>query len=61
MWNLKKNGTNVLIYKTEIDSQTENKLMVTKVERGERDTLGIGRINRYGLLSIKYRTSLVVQ
>ena len=44
MWNLKKNGTNELIYKTEIDSQTENKLMVTKVERGERDTLGIGRI-----------------
>ena len=38
MWNLKKNGTNELIYKTEIDSQTENKLMVTKVERGERDT-----------------------
>ena len=30
MWNLKKNDTNELIYKTEIDPQTENKLMVTK-------------------------------
>ena len=30
----KKNDTNELIYKTEIDPQTENKLMVTKGERG---------------------------
>ena len=28
MWNL-KNDTNEFIYKIEIDSQTENKLMVT--------------------------------
>ena len=28
MWNL-KNDTNEFIYKKEIDSQTENKLMVT--------------------------------
>ena len=33
MWNL-KNNTNELIYKTETDSQTENKVMVTKRERG---------------------------
>ena len=32
MWNL-KNDTNELIYKTEIDSQTENKLTVIKEER----------------------------
>ena len=38
MWNLKKNYTNELIYKTEIDfTDTENKFMVTKEEReGER-------------------------
>ena len=30
-WNL-KNSTNELIYKTETDSQTENKLMVAKGE-----------------------------
>ena len=33
MWNLKKD-TNELIYKTEIDSKTENKLMITKGEVG---------------------------
>ena len=32
MWNLKKNGTNELIYKRE--THIENKLMVTKGERG---------------------------
>ena len=31
----KKNDTNKLIYKTEIDSQTENKLMITKGEKGK--------------------------
>ena len=30
----KRNDTNELIYKIEIDPQTENKLMVTKRERG---------------------------
>ena len=34
MWNLKKNDTNELIYKTEIDSDIENKVMVTKGESG---------------------------
>ena len=33
-WNLKCN-TDKLIYETETDSQTENKLVVTKEERGE--------------------------
>ena len=34
MWSLKKNDTNELIYRREIDSDIENKLMVTKgVER----------------------------
>ena len=40
MWNL-KNSANELIYKTETDSQTENKLMVTKGEGRERDKLGV--------------------
>ena len=34
MWNL-KNNTNEFIYKTETDSQTESKHMVTKGERGQ--------------------------
>ena len=33
MWNLKKNDTNELIYKTETLTDKENKLMVTKGER----------------------------
>ena len=33
IWSL-KNYTNKLIYKTEIDSQIENRLMVTKGKRG---------------------------
>ena len=40
MWNLKKKDTNELIYKTEIDSQTGNKFMVTKV-----GSAGRGEIN----------------
>ena len=35
MWNLKK--INELIYKTEINPDTENKFMVTKGERGAQD------------------------
>ena len=38
MWNLKYD-TNELIYKTETDSQTENKLIIAKGKRG-RDKLG---------------------
>ena len=34
IWNI-KSDTKELIYKTEIDSDTENKLMVTKRESGE--------------------------
>ena len=33
IWNLKYD-TNLFIYKTETDSQTENKIMVSKGERG---------------------------
>ena len=33
---LKKNDTNELIYKTETDSDIENKLVVTEGERGGR-------------------------
>ena len=43
MWDLKKNDTNEFIYKTETDSQTENKFMVSKGERQwGRDKLGVG-------------------
>ena len=35
MWNL-KSGTKELIYKTEIDSDVENKLMVNKEDSGVR-------------------------
>ena len=43
VWNLKKNSdTNELIYKTERDSDLENKLMVTKGETWwGRDKLGV--------------------
>ena len=42
MYGYKNNDTNELIYKTEIDTDIENKLMVTKGERGgERDKLGV--------------------
>ena len=48
MWNLKYD-IQELIYKTEMDSQIESKLMVTKEERGG----GITGINRYTLPYIK--------
>ena len=51
MWNLKKN-TNELIFKTETDSQTENKLKVTKGEKEGGINWEFG-INRYILLYIK--------
>ena len=47
MWNLKYD-TNEFIYKTEIDSQTQNKLMVTKggKEGKEMDCeSGVGRLH----------------
>ena len=37
----KKKDTDELIYKIEIDSQTENKHIVTKGERRGRDKVGI--------------------
>ena len=45
-----KNGTNELIYKTETDSDIDNKLMVTKGERegGEiKQGFGISRYDYY--------------
>ena len=39
MWNLKKNDTNELIYKAEID--IEKKLMVNKGGKGVRDKSGV--------------------
>ena len=34
MWNIKKNGTNELIYKSEIESQMQkNELLVTRVKK----------------------------
>ena len=43
-----KSDTNELIYKTETDSQTENKPMVIKGEEGEINLEFV--INRYTLL-----------
>ena len=40
MWNL-KNSTNESIYKTETDTDTENRLTVMKREGAGRDKLGI--------------------
>ena len=44
MWNL-NNDTNELIYKTETDSQTEKKLVVTK-----GDSRGVGGRDKSGVL-----------
>ena len=41
MWNLKESETNRFTYKREIDSDIENKLMVTKEKRLERDRIGV--------------------
>ena len=41
IYGILKNDTNELIYKTETDSQTENKLLVTKEERRGQDKLGV--------------------
>ena len=54
MWNLERNDSNELIYKTEIDSQTENEFMVTT--RGYEWGEGIIRefgVNMYTLLYLK--------
>ena len=47
----KKKDTNKLLYKTEIDSQRENKLMVTK-RKGRQINLKSG-IHKYTLLHTK--------
>ena len=43
MWNLKKNDTNELIYKTETDSQTQETNMVTKRKGWHKLEYGIKR------------------
>ena len=43
----KKNDTNELIKKTEIDSQRESKFMINKGEREGRVNLGLTDINYY--------------
>ena len=48
MWNL-RNSANELIYKTETDSHIENKLMVTKGERGVE-----GYVRNLGLTDTHY-------
>ena len=53
MWNL-KNNADESIYETETDSQTEDKLTVTRGERGTGINLELG-INRYRLLYIKHK------
>ena len=51
MWNL-KNDTNDLIYKTEMNLQTQKTILLfVKGKRGGRDKLGVG-VNRYTLLYI---------
>ena len=45
MWNLKYD-TNELIYETKRDSHIENKVMVTKGERDQRDKVGVPGISR---------------
>ena len=44
MWNLEKNGTNELVYKTEIESpmqgEKKNQLYIYQGGKGQRDKLG---------------------
>ena len=50
MWTLKRNYTNVLIYKTETDSDMENRLVVAKgegVREGWSGSLGLRDANYY--------------
>ena len=53
MWTL-KNSTNELIYKTETDSDIENKLLVTKGESGGR---GGGGRNKLGVWDQQMHTT----
>ena len=53
MWNLKKNGTNELIYKAETDSQTsKTNLWLPKGKHGGGISYEFG-INKYTLLYMK--------
>ena len=57
----KNYGTNELIYKTEIDSKIENKLMVTKGERGGGGIQWEYGINRYTPLHMGFSSGSVVK
>ena len=46
-WNLKRNDTNELIYKTERDSKTENELMVARGQGMGR--MGKSKIREFGM------------
>ena len=51
MWNLKRNDTNELIYKTNLLTNLENELMVAREKGGERDREFV--IDTYILLRYK--------
>ena len=57
----KKYGTNELIYKTEMDSKTENKLMVIKGERGGGGINWEYGINRYTPLYMGFSSGSVAK
>ena len=58
IWNLKRNDTNKLIYQTETDSQTENKLMAAgREEQGDGIVRAFG-MDMYTLLYSKWITGL---
>ena len=50
-WNLKKNDTNELIYKTELDSQTQKRnLWLPQGKGGGRDKLGIQDEQKHSIM-----------
>ena len=53
MWNVKRNNTNELTYKTETDLQTENKLTVARREGEDRTDFGM---DMYTVLYLKWMT-----
>ena len=56
MWNLKRNDTNELIYKTETDTDLENKLTVKEEGWGEGLVREFG-IDMYTLLYLRWITN----
>ena len=64
MWNLKYN-TNDLVYETETNSQTENRLMVAEVvgglRQGRTGILGLADANSYTENGLTVRSYCIVQ